>query len=171
MGSIKKAVNPVSTNTSTYREIGRKERMSLTYGSLVDPPALLLNGCGRSHRVTPESLLKRMKPAAMAFERTATIRNENKDDREKRKEDGAVGGRAAFPLPARVSTALIARSAIAVVALGFIDAGYSGDWSRIGVISRETEEVLRQAAYFVVPLCLYLIFKFSVEEETPSKNN
>ncbi|XP_020525681.1 uncharacterized protein LOC18438482 isoform X2 [Amborella trichopoda] len=52
------------------------------------------------------------------------------------------------PIPQRFpSKALIARTAIAVFALGFIDAGYSGDWSRIGAISKETEELLKVAAY------------------------
>ena len=35
---------------------------------------------------------------------------------------------------------------------------YSGDWSRIGVISRETEDLLKAATYLVVPLCILLIF-------------
>ncbi|RWV83839.1 hypothetical protein GW17_00054503, partial [Ensete ventricosum] len=29
---------------------------------------------------------------------------------------------------------------------------YSGDWSRIGVISKETEDLLKIAAYLVTPL-------------------
>ncbi|XP_043696010.1 uncharacterized protein LOC122646504 isoform X2 [Telopea speciosissima] len=66
-----------------------------------------------------------------------------------------------FPL--RVSNVLIARSAVAVLALGFIDAG--GDWSRIGVISRESEDLLKTAAFFVVPLCVFLIFSLSNQEE------
>ena len=32
------------------------------------------------------------------------------------------------------------------LSLGFIDAGYSGDWSRIGAISEETESALRALA-------------------------
>lgn len=35
---------------------------------------------------------------------------------------------------------------------------YSGDWSRIGVISRGTEDLLKTAAFFVVPLCIFVIF-------------
>ncbi|KAJ4959187.1 hypothetical protein NE237_026298 [Protea cynaroides] len=65
----------------------------------------------------------------------------------------------------RVSNVLLARAAVAVFALGFIDAGYSGDWSRIGVISREGEELLKTVAFLVVPLCLFLMFSFSNEEE------
>ncbi|XP_058081262.1 uncharacterized protein LOC131229341 isoform X1 [Magnolia sinica] len=61
-----------------------------------------------------------------------------------------------FPL--KVSNVFLARSAIAVLGLGFIDAGYSGDWSRIGAITRETEEMLKVAAYLVAPMCLFLIF-------------
>ncbi|WOK97829.1 hypothetical protein Cni_G06537 [Canna indica] len=58
----------------------------------------------------------------------------------------------------RLSRAMIARSAVAVFGLGFLDAGYSGDWSLIGAISKETEELLKSAAYLVAPLCLLLIF-------------
>ncbi|KAI3985708.1 hypothetical protein MKX01_030622 [Papaver californicum] len=57
----------------------------------------------------------------------------------------------------RIPKVFIVQSAIAVLGLGFIDAGYSGDWSRIGVISKENEELLKVAAFVVVPLCLYLI--------------
>ena len=38
---------------------------------------------------------------------------------------------------------------------------YSGDWSRIGAISKDTEELLRLGAYVVVPLSLALIFSLS----------
>ncbi|KAF8389258.1 hypothetical protein HHK36_025951 [Tetracentron sinense] len=65
----------------------------------------------------------------------------------------------------KVSNIFLARSAVAVFGLGFIDAGYSGDWSRIGVISRENEDLLKIAALVVVPLCLFLIFSFSKEQE------
>ncbi|XP_051132030.1 uncharacterized protein LOC127252065 [Andrographis paniculata] len=60
---------------------------------------------------------------------------------------------------------LVAQSAAAVFALGFIDAGYSGDWSRIGVISRGTEGLLKVAAFLVVPLCLFLIISLSGKDE------
>ncbi|KAG0487887.1 hypothetical protein HPP92_006698 [Vanilla planifolia] len=66
----------------------------------------------------------------------------------------------------RVSRALVARSAIAVFALGFIDAGYSGDWSRVGVLSNDAEVVLKSAAYLVVPLCFLLILFISGEEKS-----
>ncbi|KAH7861181.1 hypothetical protein Vadar_022703 [Vaccinium darrowii] len=68
-----------------------------------------------------------------------------------------------FPL--RVSNTILAQSAVAVLGLGFIDAGYSGDWSRIGVISKETEVLLKLAAFVVVPLCLFLIISFSKKHE------
>ncbi|XVE98630.1 hypothetical protein REPUB_Repub03eG0123100 [Reevesia pubescens] len=64
-----------------------------------------------------------------------------------------------FPL--RVSNTILARSVVAVFGLGFIDAGYSGDWSRIGVISKEVEDLLKIAAFVVVPLCIFLVFSFS----------
>ncbi|GLT97610.1 hypothetical protein SLE2022_151660 [Rubroshorea leprosula] len=69
-----------------------------------------------------------------------------------------------FPL--RVSNTILARSAVAVFGLGFIDAGYSGDWTRIGVIPKDAEDLLKVAAFVVVPLCIFLIFSFSKEPET-----
>ncbi|XP_062078480.1 uncharacterized protein LOC133782998 [Humulus lupulus] len=69
-----------------------------------------------------------------------------------------------FPL--RISTTLITQSAIAIFGLGFIDAGYSGDWSRIGVISKESEDLLKAAAFIVVPLCLFLIVNLSKQKES-----
>ncbi|KMT14013.1 hypothetical protein BVRB_4g078420 [Beta vulgaris subsp. vulgaris] len=61
----------------------------------------------------------------------------------------------------KISNKIIAQSAIAILGLGFVDAGYSGDWSRIGVISRETEDVLKIAAFLVVPFCLFVIFSLA----------
>ncbi|XP_026410392.1 uncharacterized protein LOC113305587 [Papaver somniferum] len=61
----------------------------------------------------------------------------------------------------RIPKIFFVQSGIAVLGLGFIDAGYSGDWSRIGVISEENEELLKVAAFVVVPLCLYLILSIS----------
>ncbi|GFP94801.1 hypothetical protein PHJA_001624500, partial [Phtheirospermum japonicum] len=71
-----------------------------------------------------------------------------------------------FPLKFSSSKILI-QSAIGVFALGFIDAGYSGDWSRIGVISRGTEDLLKATAFLVVPFCIFVIFSLSrkVHEE------
>ncbi|CAN6880523.1 unnamed protein product [Brassica oleracea] len=66
-------------------------------------------------------------------------------------------------LQIKVPNTILARSAIAVLGLGFIDAGYSGDWSRIGVLSKETEELLKLAAFLVVPLCIFLGLSFSDE--------
>nr|GMD27593.1 DNA-directed RNA polymerase subunit beta [Ipomoea batatas] len=54
-------------------------------------------------------------------------------------------------LPLKLSKTLLAQSALGIFALGFIDAGYSGDWSRIGVISKESEHLLKISAFFVVP--------------------
>ncbi|KAJ1687023.1 hypothetical protein LUZ63_018413 [Rhynchospora breviuscula] len=54
----------------------------------------------------------------------------------------------------KLSKSLIARAGVVLFALGFIDAGYSGDWSRVGVITRESEELLKFAAFFVIPLCI-----------------
>ncbi|XP_059455644.1 uncharacterized protein LOC132185859 isoform X2 [Corylus avellana] len=61
-----------------------------------------------------------------------------------------------FPL--KISNPILARSVVALLGLGFIDAG--GDWSRIGVISKETEDLLKLAAFAVAPLCIFLIFFF-----------
>ncbi|KAL6867340.1 hypothetical protein ACP4OV_015364 [Aristida adscensionis] len=67
-----------------------------------------------------------------------------------------------------LSKSVLLRSGVALFALGFVDAGYSGDWSRIGAISRETEELLKLAAYAVVPLSLALIL--SVPQDTNEKS-
>nr|XP_009780393.1 PREDICTED: uncharacterized protein LOC104229440 [Nicotiana sylvestris]XP_016455792.1 PREDICTED: uncharacterized protein LOC107779815 [Nicotiana tabacum] len=64
-------------------------------------------------------------------------------------------------LSLKIPRNFLAQAAVGVFALGFIDAGYSGDWSRIGVISKESEELVKIAAYFVVPFCLFLIISFS----------
>ncbi|KAF7806571.1 putative transmembrane protein [Senna tora] len=80
-----------------------------------------------------------------------------RDSQEKTK----IQNKPIFPLT--VSKPLLARTAIAVFGLGFIDAGYSGDWSRIGVITPQSEEVLKIAAFAVVPLCVFLIFSFPNE--------
>ncbi|KAK4257589.1 hypothetical protein QN277_007157 [Acacia crassicarpa] len=66
-----------------------------------------------------------------------------------------------FPL--RLSKSILSRSAIAVFGLGFIDAGYSGDWSRIGVITPQTEELLKVSAFLVIPLCVFLILSITEE--------
>ncbi|XP_052200144.1 uncharacterized protein LOC127806719 [Diospyros lotus] len=70
-----------------------------------------------------------------------------------------------FPLMKVSSRKILSQTAVAVLGLGFVDAGYSGDWSRIGVISRETEDLLKLGAFFVVPLCIFLIFSFSKQNE------
>ncbi|CAK9217920.1 unnamed protein product [Sphagnum jensenii] len=70
---------------------------------------------------------------------------------EKRNEDGSIedddSSNSSF-----LSMELLLQTVIVVFTLGFIDAGYSGDWSRIGALSKEKEELLRIAAYGVVPL-------------------
>ncbi|CAA0814690.1 Unknown protein [Striga hermonthica] len=65
------------------------------------------------------------------------------------------------PLSLFSTKKILIQSAVGVFALGFIDAGYSGDWSRIGVISRGTEDLLKTAAFLVVPFCIYVIFYLS----------
>ncbi|CAN6296042.1 unnamed protein product [Urochloa humidicola] len=60
-----------------------------------------------------------------------------------------------------LSKSVLLRSGVALFALGFVDAGYSGDWSRIGAISKDTEDLLKLGAYAVVPLSLALIFSLS----------
>ncbi|WCJ30164.1 hypothetical protein M5689_011738 [Euphorbia peplus] len=82
----------------------------------------------------------------------------------KKKEDNILPQNSIFK-KLKLSKSLLARSAIAVFGLGFIDAGYSGDWSRIGVISKEIEEQLKVATFLVVPFCLLLIFYISSREE------
>ncbi|KAG2239945.1 hypothetical protein Bca52824_091304 [Brassica carinata] len=85
-----------------------------------------------------------------------TIMSKKRDFTEKPNEKRAF-------LQIKVPNTILARSAIAVLGLGFIDAGYSGDWSRIGVLSKETEELLKLAAFLVVPLCIFLGLSFSNE--------
>ncbi|VVB10904.1 unnamed protein product [Arabis nemorensis] len=85
-----------------------------------------------------------------------TVMSKGRDFPEKSNEKRPV-------LRINVPNIILARSAIAVLGLGFIDAGYSGDWSRIGVISTETEELLKIAAFLVVPLCIFLALSFSNE--------
>ncbi|CAL1358655.1 unnamed protein product [Linum trigynum] len=70
-------------------------------------------------------------------------------------------------IPANPTASLAARAAVAVFALGFVDAGYSGDWSRISAISKEVEDWLKVAAFLVVPLCVLLVVSISgsTEEE------
>lgn len=41
------------------------------------------------------------------------------------------------------------QGAVAVGLLGLVDAGYSGDWSRIGAISKETELQIQQAVQVI----------------------
>ncbi|KAJ4839779.1 hypothetical protein Tsubulata_026574 [Turnera subulata] len=65
----------------------------------------------------------------------------------------------------RAAKTIFARSLVVALGLGFVDAGYSGDWSRIGVISRETEDLLKIAAFVVVPLCLFVLFSKDINRE------
>ncbi|CAL0307055.1 unnamed protein product [Lupinus luteus] len=65
-----------------------------------------------------------------------------------------------------ISKSLFARTAIGVFGLGFIDAGYSGDWSRIGVITTQSEELLKVAAFLVVPFCIFLIFSLPNDSDS-----
>ncbi|TYJ39190.1 hypothetical protein E1A91_A04G049400v1 [Gossypium mustelinum] len=92
----------------------------------------------------------------------------------KRKENGGPTSRnqqlPKFQL--KVSNTVIARSVVVLFGLGFIDAGagrctfrYSGDWSRIGVISKDVEDLLKIAAFLVVPFCIFLVSSFS--KQTP----
>ncbi|XP_021734657.1 uncharacterized protein LOC110701326 [Chenopodium quinoa] len=65
----------------------------------------------------------------------------------------------------KISSKLLTQSAIGILGLGFVDAGYSGDWSRIGVISKGTEDLLKIAAFLVVPLCLFAILSVAKNPE------
>ncbi|KAB2621741.1 hypothetical protein D8674_023923 [Pyrus ussuriensis x Pyrus communis] len=80
-------------------------------------------------------------------------------------EDSTTPENFTFPLRVRVSNTVLPRAAVASFGFGFIDEGYSGDWSRIGAIAKESEELLKVTAFVVVPLCLFLIFFFSKEVE------
>ncbi|CAN6290257.1 unnamed protein product, partial [Urochloa humidicola] len=65
-----------------------------------------------------------------------------------------------------LSKSVLLRSGVALFALGFVDAG--GDWSRIGAISKDTEDLLKLGAYAVVPLSLALIFSLSQDSNDKS---
>ncbi|KAG7540853.1 hypothetical protein ISN45_Aa07g010070 [Arabidopsis thaliana x Arabidopsis arenosa] len=91
-----------------------------------------------------------------SFANGFTVMSKRRDFSENSNEEQPV-------LRIKVPNTILVRSAIAVLGLGFIDAGYSGDWSRISVISKETEELLKIAAFLVVPLCIFLALSFSDE--------
>ncbi|CAN1157719.1 hypothetical protein LINPERPRIM_LOCUS27349 [Linum perenne] len=70
-------------------------------------------------------------------------------------------------LPGNILIAkLVSSAAVAVFALGFVDAGYSGDWSRIGAISKETEELLKVASFLVVPFCALIVISIAKSDES-----
>ncbi|XP_048431916.1 uncharacterized protein LOC125473298 [Pyrus x bretschneideri] len=75
-------------------------------------------------------------------------------------EDSTTPENFMFPLRVRVSNTVLPRAAVAAFGLRFINAGYSGDWSRTGAIAKESEELLKVAAFVVVPLCLFSFFSF-----------
>ncbi|CAM8945826.1 unnamed protein product [Rhodiola kirilowii] len=76
----------------------------------------------------------------------------------KRRPEESKKGELKFPIKK-----ILSQVGIGVLSLGFIDAGYSGDWSRIGVISKEAEDVLKAAAFVVVPICMYVVYMISQE--------
>eukprot|EP00899_Mesostigma_viride_P019987 jgi/Mesvir1/27990/Mv20189-RA.1 len=47
--------------------------------------------------------------------------------------------------------------ALAIFDAGLVDAGFSGDWSRIGAISKETEVLLQQSCAVVVPVSIAIM--------------
>ncbi|KAF8717964.1 hypothetical protein HU200_025428 [Digitaria exilis] len=96
-----------------------------------------------AHRLAP-------RPAARGRLRPCSCRAKKPEANE----DGRAGGSV-------LSKSVLLRSGVALFALGFVDAGYSGDWSRIGAISKDTEELLKLGAYVVVPLCVALVFSLS----------
>ncbi|KQK22971.1 uncharacterized protein LOC100826825 [Brachypodium distachyon] len=80
-------------------------------------------------------------------------------------EEERVGEGSGSALPGK---SVLLRAGAALFALGFVDAGYSGDWSRIGAISKDTEELLKLGAYVVVPLCVAL--GLSVPDDSGSES-
>ncbi|XP_047334621.1 uncharacterized protein LOC124938250 [Impatiens glandulifera] len=95
------------------------------------------------------------------------IKSARKSTEARRREpiEDSGGGQFRPSFQLKVPNIILARSGIAVFGLGFLDAGYSGDWSRIEVISKENEELLKLAAFVIIPLCLVLIFSFSQKDE------
>ncbi|CAN0838243.1 hypothetical protein LINGRAHAP2_LOCUS2055 [Linum grandiflorum] len=90
----------------------------------------------------------------------------------RRKDDGDDSDSAPQPnfrlkLPGNIPIGkLVASSAKAVLGLGFVDAGYSGDWSRIGAISKETEDLLKVASILVALFCVLIVISISKQEES-----
>ncbi|KXG39900.1 uncharacterized protein LOC110431807 [Sorghum bicolor] len=101
-------------------------------------------------QVTPRRAARgrRLGPCSAKKKKNAASEDEDEDDRR------AGGGGV-------LSRTVLLRAGVALFALGFVDAGYSGDWSRIGAISKDTEELLKLGAYAVVPLSMALVFSLS----------
>ncbi|CAN0838242.1 hypothetical protein LINGRAHAP2_LOCUS2055 [Linum grandiflorum] len=83
----------------------------------------------------------------------------------RRKDDGDDSDSAPQPRNIPIGK-LVASSAKAVLGLGFVDAGYSGDWSRIGAISKETEDLLKVASILVALFCVLIVISISKQEES-----
>ncbi|XP_051230856.1 uncharacterized protein [Lolium perenne] len=81
------------------------------------------------------------------------LRSNAKKSPEEEERGGGDANALSGVLPGR---SVLLRAGAVIFALGFVDAGYSGDWSRIGAISKDTEDLLKLGAYAVVPLCLAL---------------
>lgn len=54
-----------------------------------------------------------------------------------------------------------------VFQIAFVGGRYSGDWSRIGALSRETEAQLRTTAYVVVPVSAALVWVIGKRKRIP----
>lgn len=52
---------------------------------------------------------------------------------------------------------LLLQAALGLFASGLVDAGFSGDWVRIGVFTRDTEALVQRAAYLLVPAAVAAI--------------
>lgn len=80
---------------------------------------------------------------------------------QKKDDEGGV----ADPKPFYAALEFWIQVAVVVLTFGFVDAGYSGDWSRIGALSPETEAQLRTAAYFVVPSSAAVVWAIGKRED------
>ncbi|GJP47207.1 hypothetical protein CLOM_g6424 [Closterium sp. NIES-68] len=107
------------------------------------------------HSCSPPTGLPASSPLPTRLSRSARCLAAGQEPPEGERESSAGGaGSAGWGVRPKV----VAQATIAVATAGFVDAGYSGDWSRIGAITPEAEHLLQLAALPLVPLAALTIF-------------
>lgn len=86
--------------------------------------------------------------------RGSKLKAQTEESKELNMEKPSTGAPASTKSPFYSRPSFWVQSALVLFALAYIDAAFSGDWSRIGVLSKETEANLRLGAYVVVPSSL-----------------